>query len=345
MLERPQELQPLGEAATPVPAFPARGRRLCLAGLVTALLGLLAGRQAWLWIPADALNHFLPHLTVLALASLLGLVVQKRRLLAAGLALLLGLAAIPATSFLAPLLQRLGSPVAQDNRVIRVMSFNTWLENPNWRAVMTEIERNDPDIVTLVEYGPEKGELQQALAGKYPYQADCMARRYCHMLLLSKFPFVSSDSRTHWRGPPQLLAHFGPEMGDLLFVATHTLRPPYFNAQLKQVETLGDQLAKAGGTRIVMGDFNATPFSRMLQIFTERSGLHRITWLPTWPANFGPFPQVAIDHIFLSDDLAAVGAARLGHNAGSDHYPVIADIRLPVEPPGRTTVGALEGAP
>lgn len=344
MLERPQEFAPARDVAGPR----ARRRRwagalFCWALLIAGIGGLAAGRLAWVWLPADAFNHFVPHFAVLVAAGLFGLLRGRKRLLTAALTLLLGLAAIPATPFIASLADRLLPAAPQDSRVIRVMSFNTWLKNSDWRAVLREIERNDPDIVTLVEYGLDKTELGEGLAARYPYQADCTAQPHCFMALFSKFPFQNPSARTHWRGPPQILAHFGPELGDLLVVGMHTLRPPYIRAQLKQIETLALQSAEAGGTRIVMGDFNATPFSRMLQSFAKQSGLRRVTWLPTWPTNFGPFPQVAIDHIFLSPDLEPVGWARNGRNAGSDHYPIIADIRLPVAPPGRTSVGALDG--
>ncbi|MGE0213943.1 MAG: endonuclease/exonuclease/phosphatase family protein [Parvibaculaceae bacterium] len=311
-------------------------------GLVLGLAGLTAGRLAWIWWPADAFNHFVPHFAVVATASLLGLLLPRRKLLAAGLALVLGLGVIPAAPFAVKLVEKWSPPTAKDSRVIRVMSFNTWVQNSDWRAILREIERNDPDIVTLVEYRLEKNSLHESLADRYPYQADCMEQRHCFMALFSKFPFQDPAASTHWRSPPQILAHFGPELGGLVVVGMHTLRPPDIGPQRTQIEKLASQASEMGGSRIFMGDFNATPFSRMLQTFTEKSGLRRITWLPSWPANFGPFPQVAIDHIFLSDDLEAVGWPRIGNNAGSDHYPVIADVRLAVTPPGRTSVGAVE---
>jgi endonuclease/exonuclease/phosphatase (EEP) superfamily protein YafD len=148
------------------------------------------------------------------------------------------------------------------------------------------------------------------------------------MALLSKFAFVSSESRTRWRGPPQIMARFGAELSGLTVVGVHTLRPPHFRSQFTQMRALARQLVHLGGTQIVMGDFNATPFSRMARTFSHRSGLSRVTWLPTWPSYVG-LPQIAIDHIFVSPDLKLVGPARIGNSAGSDHYPVIADIVLP----------------
>lgn len=45
--------------------------------------------------------------------------------------------------------------------------------------------------------------------------------------------------------------------------------------------------------------------------------------MPSWPA--WPLPQVALDHIFVSPDLA-VAAAGTGAAVGSDHLPVWAQL-------------------
>jgi len=312
---------------------------LCAMAVLGGLGGLAGGRLAWIWIKFDFLNHFLLHFAILAVAGLVGLLVPRARLLAAASVAVVGLAAISIVPRGLAAWESPGAPV-EDSRVIRVMSFNTWLSNPDWQAVLREIERQDPDIVMLIEFGNEKAPMPQALLERYPYQTDCLTQPYCHMALLSKFPFHDAEARTGWTGPPQISVHFGPELDNLSVIGIHTLRPPYFRAQLQQIEALGAQVAKIGGARIVMGDFNATPFSRMLSAFAKSSGLKRVTWLPSWPARFGPLPQVAIDHIFISDDLSLVGSARVGDNAGSDHYPVIADIRLPVSVPERKSTAS-----
>ena len=77
-----------------------------------------------------------------------------------------------------------------------------------------------------------------------------------------------------------------------------------------------------------MGDFNATPFSRVIQSFTQNVGLTRQTLLPSWPAQLD-LPQLAIDHIFTSAGIRALGQETIGDNAGSDHYPVALTLAVP----------------
>jgi endonuclease/exonuclease/phosphatase (EEP) superfamily protein YafD len=122
---------------------------------------------------------------------------------------------------------------------------------------------------------------------------------------------------------------YGPELGRLTVVGAHTMRPPFARRQHEQMMALGDELAAAGGAQIVAGDFNATPRSLMLQTLLSRAGLRLASGLPTWPATLG-LPQIAIDHIMVSPGLRILSPARIGASAGSDHYPVIADIAVPL---------------
>ena len=66
----------------------------------------------------------------------------------------------------------------------------------------------------------------------------------------------------------------------------------------------------------------------MLQTLIERGGLELASGVATWPATLG-LPQIAIDHVMVSQGLRIVKKARIGSPAGSDHYPVIAEIAVP----------------
>jgi endonuclease/exonuclease/phosphatase (EEP) superfamily protein YafD len=79
------------------------------------------------------------------------------------------------------------------------------------------------------------------------------------------------------------------------------------------------------GKVVVLGDFNATPFSRILAMIVHKSDLRRITSLPSWPT-YAELPQLAIDHIFLSRDVRVLQQPRIGRPSGSDHYPLTAVI-------------------
>ena len=93
------------------------------------------------------------------------------------------------------------------------------------------------------------------------------------------------------------------------------------------------------------GDFNMTPWSYRLQRLLAAAGLRRhATFLRSWPTDGQyrlPWPAFLIDHVLTTPDVRSV-SIRIGPNLGSDHLPVIAQLRLPV---GHAPAGADAKAP
>jgi endonuclease/exonuclease/phosphatase (EEP) superfamily protein YafD len=95
-----------------------------------------------------------------------------------------------------------------------------------------------------------------------------------------------------------------------------------------------DHIAEIAGDAerpvIVAGDFNTTPWSPYFQDLLAGAGLRNAAeghgYIGTWPAPFWP-ALIPIDHVLLKGPLAAT-AVRRGPAIGSDHYPIIADLRL-----------------
>ncbi|MFP4561374.1 MAG: endonuclease/exonuclease/phosphatase family protein [Thiohalorhabdus sp.] len=105
--------------------------------------------------------------------------------------------------------------------------------------------------------------------------------------------------------------------------------------RMRQVAYLAD-LVNAVGPSVIMGDFNAKPRSRELQLLCEKAGLHMSTrpahaTLPSWR------PRVAVDHILASPEIVLEEYGPLPELL-SDHLPVQAVARWKVaadsgEPP------------
>lgn len=304
-----------------------RGKFECELGILFAILGLIATRLGNVWIGFDVFSHFSLHFSLALIAFLIGRFMPRARLFTAMLVMLAGIVAIGVWPHVASLgAGTVGAPAAGE-KVLRVAQFNTWYFNENIDAVGTEIERLDADIVTLAEFGPNKRPLLDRLKYKYPYQATCNRIDFCNLVVLSKHPFESDSARVEWEGPPYISVRFGPELGRLTVFGVHTIRFPYSRAQFKQVRALARLLASLPEPRLVMGDFNATPFSRILATFAEESGLTRVTDLPSWPAEL-ELPQFAIDHIFIDEGMRTVSAESIGNPSGSDHFPVVVTIAV-----------------
>ena len=327
------EAQPPDQPDAPVRRKKRRapGGIECFGGVLLGLLGLVMSRAGQLWIGFDVFSQFTLHFALLTLACAAGLLMPRARLFVALLLLLSGIVAIGAWPHVASRTPQILAAVVAGERALTVASFNALYVNRDAEAVRTEIERLDADVVALIEVGPGKKQILGALKQRYPYQTDCRDIDYCELAILSKFPIVESEGRAGWEGPPYIRARLGPEAGGLTVMGVHTIRFPHARAQFRQVTELARLLEKLPGNKLVMGDFNATPFSRILPVIEQGANLRRITHLPTWPAQTG-LPQIAIDHIFLSPTLRVLEAPRIGERAGSDHYPIIARISVPLAP-------------
>ncbi len=312
--------------ALPKAAPRPRRSRLCLAGLAFALAGLLAPLLTPLWLGFDVFSQFLAHFVILAVACAAGALAPRYGL---RLALSLAVAGVLALSGWANTRRSAGFSAPPPAGQIRVMTFNTWARNHDVEAIAAEIRRQRPDIVGMMEFAPPKEKLRDILRAEYPHQGDCMDRPHCYLGFLSRWPVERVSARSMWRGPPYLHAIVRAPSGPVHVFVVHTLRFPWLGSQLKQVKAMADMVRKAKGPKIVLGDFNTTPFSVMMRAFVRRARVRRLTFVPSWPAWAGPFPQLAIDHIFASPDLAVAEGPCIGGSAGSDHFPVIVTLRTP----------------
>ncbi|HHN72546.1 MAG TPA: hypothetical protein ENK13_00505 [Thermopetrobacter sp.] len=297
---------------------------LCRLGLAGALLGLALPWLTALWLGFDVFSQFTVHFLIIAAACAVGLLVPRR---GPAVAIALVVAGGLAIGGWAMLHRSGGFPATAAPGTVRVMTFNTWTRNEDVTAIAAEVRRQKPDIVGMMEVVPAKRRLLDLLRADYPYLTHCLDKQHCYLALFSRWPMEKVAARSLWEGPPYLHVVVRTPTGPVHVFAVHTLRFPWLGSQLKQVKALGRLLRRVKGPKIVMGDFNATPFSVMLHTFVRRSGLRRQTWLPTWPAWAGPLPQLAIDHVFISPELERVAGPWIGDAAGSDHFPVVIEVR------------------
>jgi endonuclease/exonuclease/phosphatase (EEP) superfamily protein YafD len=326
----------LGAPAAPTTETSHRKRRRrhgvigCLLGLGFALLGLATGRLGQLWIAFDVFSQFTLQFVFAAVSFSIGLLMPRGKILI-GVALLIGMiVGLSIWPYHASQHVRvLGTP-SSNERALHVASFNTWYGNQNVEEVSAEIARINADVVTLIEFGPNKQKIYDELVGQYPFQVKCPDNSDCQLGILSKFPLENPDVEISWTGPDYISASLGADFGGLTIFGIHTTRFPHPRAQFTQIKAMAGKLETVVGPHIVMGDMNATPFSRVTQTLAAAADMTRLTNLPTWPAQFG-LPQVAIDHIFASPGIRALASESIGNNAGSDHFPVFMTLAIPVK--------------
>jgi len=207
------------------------------------------------------------------------------------------------------------------------MSFNTWARNKDLKAIAAEVRRQKPDIVGMMEFVPPKQKLLDDLKDELPHVGHCMDLPHCYLAFFSRWPIEKISGKSLWEGPPYLHAVVRTPQGRVHVFVVHTLRFPWLGSQMKQMRAMARLIRRVDGRKIVMGDFNSTPFSSMLLSFERSTRLPLRTYVPSWPAWAGPLPQLAIDHVLASPAFRTVSGPYIGDNAGSDHFPVILEYK------------------
>ena len=287
--------------------------------LLLGLAGLFAGRLGMLWSRFDIFSQFTIQFYILAAAGAFGLFCPRFKGLVAGLVavmLIFGYGAWPS----------LGVSVTEKQLVtgekrLKVAQFNLGGERSDVDSVVASLKALNADVVSLVEARAERPDLLEQLKAQYPYQVNCFDKSGCEMAIVSKLPLSESNIVGAVHTLPIISASLGADYAGLVVIAVHTTRFPHITEQFTQLRFIAQALENQSEPLLVLGDFNATPQSRVLKEFAQRLGLAVNTYLPRWPATYGS-PQLAIDHILTSSSLRVLSAEEAGQSAGSDHLPI-----------------------
>jgi endonuclease/exonuclease/phosphatase (EEP) superfamily protein YafD len=322
------------------------------AGSVLALypiLVVLLALGTWLLAPrsgALALAAILlPHLCLGAVALLPIAIVQRNRLLGAGLAVL-GLVAV---TRLGPDVVSL--PRAVDGRAdLTVATWNPLSGGTSPDAVIDRILATDAEVVAIQELTPDVAAALDAdpeIAERFPSRWLVADRAVLGMGILSAYPMTMDEAL---RDVPALAARLdrGAE-GDLVVINAHPLPgsigfaggiPIAFDGTRRDqgIATVRERVDRylADGERVLLiGDFNVTPteatygvLSKGLRDAHAESGLGLgWTWRPRSLAGTG-LGLIRIDYVLSSPELEPVGT-ELQCDVPGDHCLLIGRLVSP----------------
>jgi endonuclease/exonuclease/phosphatase (EEP) superfamily protein YafD len=294
-----------------------------MAALVHPLAALAA---RWDW-RADLIVHFQAPALAVTLAAAVALSRRHRRA-----AVALGVLAVYQVMPLARYWG--GNPVPPDPRTgerLRILVANVLVENPDHEALVRLIRREDPDVVALVELSDDWLADLASVRRDYPFgvSAPDGARG---LALWFRRPPLSADGPERPSPDGWPLLHAVVELGGRprhlwLVHPSSPLRRWDKYRGFPELDALARRIGRAGGSQVVVGDLNTTAASPHFADFLVLTGLRdsRLGFGPqgSWPS-WSPY-RIAIDHAFLSADLAAAGR-RLGPDIGSDHFPLILEV-------------------
>lgn len=304
----------------------ARGRRigavaaaLAIASIAVSMLAL--GARTW-WI-AELFTHFRLQLFTAQAVLLAVLLATRFRALAAGVALC---AAVNAW-YLYPVAWPDGRALAGAGDELRVMTVNVSVRNDTADTLLATIEREQPDLILVVELTQRWASHLAVLDDAYAHRELIAGDDAFGIGLLSRYPITAASADE--LGPtPAIDARVEGPNGPFRVLGAHLMPPTSGRLAAernRQLEELAERRAAIEGPLVVLGDFNVSPYSPYYREWVAETGL--VDTLAghgpgaTWPS-FLPVLGIPIDHCLVSTHFTVVGRRHLPA-FGSDHYPVL----------------------
>lgn len=308
--------------------------RHCLSCALCAFLSLALAIMALRYVTdfwlLSLVYSFQTHAGIACIAAAVVCIFMKRNVLTVGLlaisVFLTGHSIVMKQQFVR---QAVAAPAGSQK--VRVLSFNMLNENfANSERIADYLLDSNADVAFFMEANPIASQLEK-LATKYPYQSGCGPKMPgCEYSILSKFPIKSefTDSLSDIRRN-----HFGVIETEIAgktvrFALAHLTKPYFDNYHELELRRLSLYLDAFGGTIILGGDFNSSSIAPDMQRFLKDSSLSKTGPEPaTWPIAAGRY-GIAIDHIFVTDDVTPLSLQRIPDSLGSNHFGIIADVAI-----------------
>jgi endonuclease/exonuclease/phosphatase (EEP) superfamily protein YafD len=219
--------------------------------------------------------------------------------------------------------------IASSGAVLTVASANVSVGNSNPGPLVEWLSREHVDVVAVFEVSPEYSERMGAEL-QFPFRKVIPSHSPFGIALLSRYPLEDLEVIYDPDGIAHIEAKMGWQGETLTIIALHPmppLEPHYQVIRNSKLRSLAKAAVDEGYPAIFAGDINATPWSSAFSGL-DNQGLRRATGLaPSWPTGLGGFVGIPIDHVLVTGHWGVV-QSNIGPELGSDHFPVMARLRL-----------------
>lgn len=205
--------------------------------------------------------------------------------------------------------------------IVSVLWYNMLHSNPVPPSdLIAALEESPADVILLTEATPLQ-DSHEALSKIFPVIQGCEGRR-CDIMILARDPGIQArlqvmpSTGTERMGVVTLDL---PRGEVLTIVGVHLLKPWFYGLSASDQWMVVHQSKIAKGPLVVVGDFNAAPWSKRLREIITPCELEAMRFpIPTWPARAKGL-GVPIDLILTRGgaalrDVTPWGGAQLGSN-------------------------------
>ena len=226
-------------------------------------------------------------------------------------------------------------PPRPDALQLKLMLANVLGSNRDYAALTSVVAESGPDIVVLQEFTEAWQEQLRPLRARYPYSKAAPRPGGSGMALFSRHPLEAAevltlDSSTHIA----ILARVNVEGVSLSVLAIHPptpMRPDKFANRNEQFARAAAIMSETVGPKLLVGDLNTTMWSPYFAELVRAGGLsdarRGFGLSPSWPVPLPAPLQIPIDHCLVGGGVAVEGV-RTGGPTGSDHRPLLVDVRF-----------------
>jgi endonuclease/exonuclease/phosphatase (EEP) superfamily protein YafD len=219
-----------------------------------------------------------------------------------------------------------------DGVPLRVLVLNVHTESSSFAEVRGLIDELQPDVVGLVEVDRRWLDALAPSVAIYAGRLERTRDDNFGVALYTRAPLTGAIDELD--GLPYGAATLAVGSTTLEVVLVHPVPPVSAGAlaaQRRHLDGIAERARASARPIVVMGDYNATPWSRAFQRFVARSGLCDSR------AGFGiqaSFPagmalvRIPIDHLLASCSIG-IADRRIERDVGSDHLPVLVDLVVP----------------
>lgn len=204
---------------------------------------------------------------------------------------------------------------------LTVALANLNFANPTPKSAEAALLATGADIVVTLETTDPFRRAATRLAAAYPHRTPPPAGAWFYAMIWSRAPLAAAEASAMTPTRPHLARAVIAGARPVDIIALH-LSWPVVSHQSAQVAAVEDWLAPSAGARIILGDFNASPWSGAVRRIARAGGVRRapgpITWRGPYPGGLPAPIGLRLDHVLASQDLALDGAPARPL-PGSDH--------------------------
>ena len=217
--------------------------------------------------------------------------------------------------------------VADDGPSLKIVCFNALFSNEQLTDIQNYLVKQDADVIVLLEFSPDLEAALHSTARSHPHGIRRPDPSPWGIGVYSRIPVREVSSHTFAdEEPPSIDGLLDFHGRSVRLIATHPWPPTGTRSSrymTHQLSAIADFVNLHSDTpAIVMGDFNATPWSPSMAILLGRSELDfrtpKAVWRPTWQV--GSLLSLPIDHALCTPPLF-FEKREIGPDLGSDHRP------------------------